>query len=67
MKLIDRYNEFYNDECSSMPHGGPITMPQLQAVALECMLKTFYKEHDGDKILVEDIKLLIEELWKAQF
>jgi len=67
MKLIDRYNQFYNDECSSMPHGGPITMPQLQALALECMIKTFtfYKEHDVDKIFVEDIKLLIEQLWKT--
>ena len=63
MKLIDRYNELYNYECSSMPHGGPITMPQLQALALECMLKTLYKEND--KILIEDIKLLIEQLWKV--
>jgi len=64
MKLIEIYNNFYNDECSSMTHGGPFTMSHLQAMALECMLKTFYKQHASDKLLVEDVKLLIEELWK---
>jgi hypothetical protein len=64
VKLIERYNNFYNYECSGMTHGGPITMSHLQAMALECMLKTFYKQHDSDKLLVEDVKLLIEELWK---
>ena len=36
--VLARYNAFYNEECSGMPHGTPITPEHMQAMALECMV-----------------------------
>jgi len=65
MKLIDRYNQFYNDECSGLSHGTPISMEHLQAITLECAVKAFARKYNlKDSIPVEDLLYLAKELMK---
>lgn len=61
MKLIDRYNEYYNDECSAMPHGMPISMEHLQAIAIRGALYAFARKYNmKESIPVEDLKNLAD-------
>ena len=55
MTLLERYNAFYNDECASLPHGGPISMGEMQAMTLECMVKAFKRKYNLDPIPAEEI------------
>lgn len=65
MKLIDRYNQFYNLEMSSLPHGMPISMEHLQAITLECAVKAFARKYNyKESIPVEDLLYLAKELMK---
>jgi hypothetical protein len=36
MKLLDRYNDFYNLEMSGLPHGMALSMEHLQSITIEC-------------------------------
>lgn len=63
--VLARYNAFYNDECSGLPQGMPISMEQLQAMALECMINSFTCENlnvEYNAIAIDDIKDLISRL-----
>jgi hypothetical protein len=65
--VLARYNAFYNDECSGMPHGTPITPEHMQAMALECMIDALRCENmnmEYDVIAIDDIKDLIEGLYR---
>ena len=63
MRLIDRYNQFYNDECSGLSHGTPISMEHLQAITLECAAKAFARKYNyKESIPVEDLLFLAKEL-----
>jgi hypothetical protein len=65
--VLARYNRFYNDECSGMPHGTPITPEHQQAMALECMIDALICENmnvEYDVIAIDDIKDLIEGLYR---
>ena len=65
--VLARYNRFYNDECSGMPHGTPITPEHMQAMALECMIYALRCENmnmEYDVIAIDDIKDLIEGLYR---
>ncbi len=65
--VLARYNAFYNDECSGMPHGTPITPEHMQAMTLECMIDALRCENmnvEYDVIAVDDIKDLIEGLYR---
>lgn len=65
MKLIDRYNQFYNDECAGLSHGMPISMEHLQAITLECAVKAFARKYNyKENIPVEDLLFLAKELVK---
>lgn len=65
MKLIDRYNQYYNTECAAMPHGMPISMEHMQAIAIRGVIYAFARKyHMKDSIPVEDLNNiadLIEE------
>lgn len=65
MKLLDRYNQFYNDEVASMPHGMPCSMEHLQAIAIKSMLKAFARKYNlKDAIPVDEmleLAVLIEK------
>jgi hypothetical protein len=63
MRLIDRYNQFYNDECAGLSHGTPISMEHLQAITLECAVKAFARKYNyKESIPVEDLLFLAKEL-----
>jgi hypothetical protein len=63
--VLRRYNAFYNDECSGLPHGTPITPEHMQAMTLECMLDAIRCENLNDEfdvVSIDDINALIEAL-----
>jgi hypothetical protein len=65
--VLARYNSFYNEECSGMPHGTPITPEHMQAMALECMIDALRCENmnvEYNVIAIDDIKDLIEGLYQ---
>jgi len=65
--LLARYNAFYNDECSGLTHGTPITPEHMQAMALQCMIDALRCENlnvEYNVIDIEDIKDLIERLYQ---
>jgi hypothetical protein len=63
MKLIDRYNQFYNDECAGLSQGTPISMEHLQSITLECAVKAFARKYNyKESIPVEDLLYLAKEL-----
>jgi hypothetical protein len=65
--VLSRYNAFYNDECSGLPHGTPITPEHMQAMALECMVDALICENmnvEYNAIAIDDIKDLIARLYQ---
>jgi hypothetical protein len=65
--VLARYNAFYNDECSGMPHGTPITPEHMQAMSLQCMIDALICENmnvEYNAIVIDDIKDLIERLYQ---
>ncbi|NBW58414.1 hypothetical protein EBR43_11700 [bacterium] len=63
--VLARYNAFYNDECSGLTHGTPITPEHMQAMALECMIDALICENlnvEYNAIAIDDIKDLIIRL-----
>ena len=65
--VLLRYNKFYNDEVSGLPHGQPVSMEQLQAMALECMVDALICENmnvEYNAIAIDDIKDLIARLYQ---
>ena len=66
-RVLERYNRFYNIECSGLPHGTPITPEFQQAMTLECMLDALRCEnlnHEFDVISTDDINDLIDNLYQ---
>ena len=65
--VLARYNRFYNDECSGMPHGTPITPEHMQAMALDCAVDALMCENlnvEYNVIAIDDIKDLIARLYE---
>ena len=65
-RILERYNHFYNVECSGLAHGTPITPEFQQAMTLECMLDALRCEnlnHEFDTIPTADINDLINNLY----
>ena len=65
--VLRRYNHFYNEECSGLPHGTPITPEQLQAMALDCAVDALMCENlnvEYNVIAIDDIKDLIARLYE---
>jgi len=66
-RVLERYNRFYNIECSGLAHGTPITPEFQQAMTLECMLDALRYEnlnHEFDVISTDDINDLIDNLYQ---
>jgi hypothetical protein len=61
MKLIYRYNQYYNTECAAMPHGMPISMEHMQAIALRGAIYAFARKYNmKESIPVEDLENLAD-------
>ena len=66
MKLISRYNEYYNDECAASPWGSLTSMEHLQATAIRGALYAFARKYGmKDSIPVEDL-INLADLIEAQ-
>jgi len=66
-RVLERYNNFYNIECSGLAHGTPITPEFQQAMTLECMLDALRCEnldHEFDTIQTADLNDLIDGLYQ---
>ena len=65
MKLIDRYNQYYNDECAASPWGSICSMEHLQATAIRAALYAFARKYNlKESIPVEDLKNLADLIEK---
>ena len=63
MKLLGRYNEYYNDECAASPWGSITSMEHLQATTIRAVLYAFARKYNmTDKIYVEDLELLANQI-----
>jgi len=61
MRLIDRYNQFYNDTCAGLPHGSPISMEHLQSISLKSAIYAFARKYNlKESIPVEELKQLAD-------
>jgi hypothetical protein len=61
MKLIERYNQYYNDTCAASPWGSITSMEHLQATAIRGALYAFARKYGmKDSIPVEDLKNLAD-------
>jgi hypothetical protein len=66
-RVLQRYNDFYNLECSGLPHGTPITPEQQQIIAFQSMidaLRCEYLNREYNEIAIADIEDLIEALYQ---
>ena len=66
-RVLQRYNDFYNLECSGLPHGTPTSMEQLQCITLDCMIAALRCENlnrEYNEIAIADIEDLIEGLYQ---
>ena len=64
-RVLQRYNDFYNLECSGLPHGTPITPEHQQIIAMESMIDAIrceYLNREYNEIAIADIEDLIERL-----
>ncbi len=56
MKLIERYNQYYNDECAACPWGSIVSMEHLQATSIRGAIYAFARKYGmKDSIPVEDL------------
>jgi hypothetical protein len=61
MKLIERYNQYYNDECAASPWGSICSMEHLQATAIRGALYAFARKYNmKESIPVEDLENLAD-------
>ena len=59
MKLLERYNEYYNDTCAASTWGSITSMEHLQATTIRAVLYAFARKYNmKDKIYVEDLENL---------
>ena len=66
-RVLQRYNDFYNLECSGLPHGTPITPEQQQIIAFQSMidaLRCEYLNQEYTHIAITDIEDLMEALYQ---
>ena len=64
-RVLQRYNDYYNMECSGLPHGTPITPEHQQMIALQSMVDALRCENlnrEYNEIAISDIEDLIEAL-----
>jgi len=64
-RVLQRYNDFYNLECSGLPHGTPITPEHQQMITLQSMIDAIrceYLNREYNEIAITDIEDLIQRL-----
>ena len=64
-RVLQRYNDYYNMECASLPTGGPISMEHMQIITLQSAIDALRCEHlnrEYNEIAISDIEDLIARL-----
>ena len=64
-RVLQRYNDYYNMECSGLTHGMPITPEHQQMITLQSMIDALRCENlnrEYNEIAISDIEDLIEAL-----
>lgn len=64
-RVLRRYNDYYNMECASLPHGTPITPEHQQMITLQSMIDAIrceYLDREYNEIAISDIEDLIQRL-----
>ena len=64
-RVLQRYNDYYNMECASLPHGTPITPEHQQMITLQSMIDAIrceYLNQEYTQINITDIEDLIQQL-----
>ena len=64
-RVLQRYNDYYNMECSGLPQGMPITMEHMQIITLQSAIDALRCENlnrEYNEIAISDIEDLIEAL-----
>jgi hypothetical protein len=65
MLLLERYNQYYNDECAACPWGSITSMEHLQATAIRGALYAFARKYNlKESIPVEDLNNLADLIEK---
>jgi hypothetical protein len=63
MKLIGRYNQYYNTECAASPWGSITSMEHLQATTIRAVLYAFARKYNmKESIPVEDLENLANQI-----
>jgi hypothetical protein len=61
MKLLERFNEYCNNEFSSMPHGMPVSYEHLEAIAIRASIYAFARKYNlKESIPVEELENLAD-------
>ena len=61
MLLLERYNQYYNDECAACPWGSITSMEHLQATAIRATLYAFARKYNlKESIPVEELENLAD-------
>jgi hypothetical protein len=61
MRLLDRFNEFYNQECESSPWGSITSMEHLEATTIRAAIYAFARKYGiKESIPVEDLENLAD-------
>ena len=64
-RVLQRYNDYYNMECSGLTHGTPITPEHQQMITLQSMIDALRCENlnrEYNEIAISDIEDLIQRL-----
>ena len=64
-RVLQRYNDYYNMECASLPRGTPITPEHQQMITLQSMIDAIrceYLNQEYNHIAITDIEDLIQQL-----
>jgi hypothetical protein len=64
-RVLQRYNDYYNMECASLPTGGPISMEHMQIITLQSAIDALRCENlnrEYNEIAISDIEDLIARL-----
>ena len=63
MRLLDRFNEYYNDECAASPWGDITSMEHLQATTIRAVLYAFARKYNmKESIPVEDLEIFADRI-----
>ena len=63
MRLLDRFNEYYNQECAASPWGSITSMEHLEATTIRAAIYAFARKYNmKESIPVEDLENLANRI-----